>query len=93
MGRTGARIAKKNLENERNYEKKVKTKYEKKRSAQFFEKKDRNDDLAYCPEPTRILKRLTIEQKCELADKELETPKPKRKNKSSKTKLFENSKK
>ena len=109
FGRSAARIAYKNFQNELNYEKNVKIKvenqlflyhylviqYEKKRSALYLQKKDRNDELVYCSEPIRWGKGLNIYQKLDLALQEHEdTPKRKiRKNKVSKKKLFESSKK
>ena len=73
--RTGQRNAKRNYKNEINYHKRKSDKYARRKS-RIFIKQDKNQEF-YMPEPERFLKSkfMTTEEKCELADAELEKTK------------------
>ena len=66
------RIRKRDLvdhqQNRKNFQKRVKSKFERKRSFEANQRKDRNDELCYRPEPEEFFRKLSLEEKLSWAD-------------------------
>ena len=69
-------------QNRKNFEKRVKEKFQRKKSFEANQRKDRNDELCYRPEPAEFLRKLSLEEKFDWAENEHSKKRDKKKPKS-----------
>ena len=70
-------------QNRKNFTKRVKSKFERKKSFEINQKKDRNDELCYRPEPEEFLRKLSYKDKLDWAEENNSKKKDEKKRKSN----------
>ena len=70
-------------QNRKNFSNRVKLKFERKKSFEINQKRDRNDELCYRPEPEEFLRKLSLQDKLDWAEKQNSKKKDERKRKSN----------